>query len=190
MRLLFDGQPLLSKKRAEFSCYDYAQQKWVSCRIKPADGTQRYMMARPYAGRYRMHIVIDEDEGNPDSYAGDYVAIHYYEINPNVQDLIVDVPLLIHLTAPADNNRSIEGAFGACERPPDYTIPFLSWPRTFPIEFRWDPIVEGATYRVWITRVRCDPYERIEQIVTEETLAVSLTLELPRSESGRTHIDR
>ncbi|MGA7306875.1 MAG: hypothetical protein WBW88_18525, partial [Rhodothermales bacterium] len=122
VQLLFDGKPLLSKKYAKFSCFDYGHDKWINCRIRPGDGVQRYVMARPGRGRYRMHIDIDENEDNPDMYPGDFSVVHMLEVGPGFQGpLLIDVPQLIHLTSPANNGRSIEGAFAACDRDPDYT---------------------------------------------------------------------
>ncbi|HUF07820.1 MAG TPA: hypothetical protein VMO47_00780 [Rhodothermales bacterium] len=185
VQLLFDGQPLLSKKRADFSCFDYTHQKWINCRIEPADGVQRYVMARPAPGRYRMHVGIDEDEGNPDSYAGDYEAIHYFDFATDTRGaLLIDVPKLIHLTSPVDNGRSVEGAFGACRREPDYTVPFISWHRTAPVAFSWDPVADGAEYHVSVRRATCDPYGRLEAIATLETGFTSASFELPRNEEG------
>ncbi|MGA7307177.1 MAG: hypothetical protein WBW88_20090, partial [Rhodothermales bacterium] len=185
VQLLFDGKPLLSKQHAKFRCFDYGHDKWINCRIRPGDGVQRYVMARPGQGRYRMHIDIDENEDNPDMYPGDFSVVHMLEVGPGFQGpLFIDVPQVIHLTSPANNGRSIEGAFAACDRDPDYTVPFLSLERTVPVAFSWDPVADGAEYSITVFRARCDPYRRLEPLTSSVVETTAVSIGLPPNEPG------
>lgn len=185
VQLLFDGSPLLSKKHAKFSCFEYGQDKWVNCRIRPSEGVQRYAMAKPGPGRYRIHVDVDENEDNPGMYPGDFSVVHMLEVGRSFRGpLLIDVPEVIHLTTPADNGRNIEGAFGACKRDPDYTAPLLSFDHRVPVTFGWDPVAEGARYSISVFRARCDPYARLDALTTQTVGSTTVTVDLPPNKPG------
>ena len=162
LQLLFDGEPLVVAATPEFACLDRTRDKWIGCRIeREADGN-RYVLARPAPGEYTLHIKIDENTKNPARFPGDYDVFYPFEVTAATPaELRVDVPKLIRVTAPWDNDRDLNGMLAKpWSEKPGFRISGPSASGVAAVTFDWDSIVPGAEYHYIITTARNDPYHR------------------------------
>ena len=94
----------------EFACLDRTQDKWIGCRIQPETDGNRYVLSRPEPGEYTLHIKIDENTKNPSRFPGDYDVFFPFEVTATTPaELRMDMPKLIRVTAPWDNDRDLDG---------------------------------------------------------------------------------
>ncbi len=186
VQLLFDGKPLRITATPNFTCLDRNSHKWIGCRITPDPGTDGYVMERPAPGSYTLHIEIDENGTNPGRFPGDYDVFHPFEVTADAPAVLrVDVPKLIHVTSPWDNNRNMDGML---TRPwsekPAIEPGSRSTSRTALVTFTWNAVAEGAEYRYVIQNTRDTPYERGPDVVRGTTRKTAVTLRLPYSPDG------
>ena len=128
VELRFDGRPFEPVAVPDFTCFSATLARWVSCRVRKGEGPGLYALERPEPGAYRMHVSIDENPANPRRYPGDYEAQPRFEVTAEGPErLIVDLPRLIHLTRPGDNDRSLEGMLRGCATEPALETPRHSW---------------------------------------------------------------
>ena len=149
VQLLFDGKPLRITAAPNFTCLDRNSHKWIGCRITPDPATDGYVMERPAPGSYTLHIEIDEDGTNPGRFPGDYDVFHPFEVTADAPAVLrVDVPKLMHVTSPWDNNRNMDGML---TRPwsekPAIEPGSRSTSRTALVTFTWNAVADGAEYR-------------------------------------------
>ncbi len=189
LSLQFDGKRLESTATPDFSCYSYTTNKWINCGIEYNESAGGYLMRRPALGKYRMHVSIDENKSNPRRYPGDFEAILKFEVTENTPEtLTVNVPRLIHLKSPGNNNQSMEGILGPCEKKPVFETPlFFLGPGTR-IPFSWDPVVDGAQYSYEIYRAQCSPFQWGEKIAFDKIAGSMITLDLPPNEDGEFYL--
>ncbi len=186
VQLLFDGKPLRITAAPDFTCLDRNSHKWIGCRITPDPATDGYVMERPAPGRYTLHIEIDENGTNPGRFPGDYDVFHPFEVSADAPAVLrVDVPKLIHVTSPWDNNRNMDGML---TRPwsekPAIEPGSRSTSRSALVTFTWNAVAEGAEYRYVIQNTRDTPYERGPDVVRGTTRKAAVTLRLPYSPDG------
>ncbi len=180
--LRFDGQALESTAPPDFTCFSATANRWVSCGVKRGEGPGVWVLEGLVPGRYRLHVSIDENPGNPRRFPGDYEAQHRFEVTERGPErLAVDVVRLIHLTRPGDNARALEGMLTSCATQPVFETPRHSWGPTAQVEFAWEPIVAGAEYRVSVTAVSCSQPDRQREVLRTTTGALTVTLPLPPS---------
>jgi hypothetical protein len=99
LELRFDGRPLDPQAPPDFSCFDYARNRWTSCRVERTPTPGAYTLGGLLPGKYRLHVSIDENPANPRRHPGDYEAQPVFEITADGPERItVDMPRLIHLT--------------------------------------------------------------------------------------------
>ena len=151
MRLFFDGTPLRITAAPNFTCLDRNSHKWIGCRITSDPATDGYVMERPPPGSYTLHIEIDEDGTNPGRFPGDYDVFHPFEVTADAPAVLrVDVPKLMRLKLPWDNNRNMDGML---------TLPWSEKPaiepgsrsasRTALVTFTWNAVAEGRSTATW-----------------------------------------
>ena len=181
IQLLFDGQPLVVEATAEFACLDRTRDMWIGCRIQQEADGNRYMLARLEPGEYTLHIKIDENKKNPARFPGDYDVFFPFEVTANTPvELRVDVPKLIRVTAPWDNDRDLNGMLAR----PWSEKPALRLSRetgTATVTFEWEAIAPEAEYSYIITTARNDPYAEGPEVVRGTTHETKVTLRLPPS---------
>lgn len=179
--LLFDGEPIRVTTEPEFACLDRTQGKWIACPVTRDDDSQRYRMPIPAPGEYTLHVKIDENRKNPARFPGDYDVFHPFQIDDGAPaELRINVPRLMHVTAPWDNDRDLNGMLA---RPwaekPAFTIDPRSGLAT--VTFEWDEVVAGAEYRYRVVTARNDPYFEGAEIERSTTGRTKVTLRLPPS---------
>jgi hypothetical protein len=110
VQLLFDGKPLQTTARPEFSCLDTNRNAWIRCTVTTERWPDRYALAQPAPGRYVLHVTVNDNRGNPARFPGDYEVFHRFEVTPGAPvALSVDMPKLIRLRPPWDNSRDLAG---------------------------------------------------------------------------------
>ena len=80
VQLLFDGKPLQTTARPQFSCHDDLRNAWIGCKVEPEPGAGGYRMERPVPGTYTLHVEIDENRDNPARFPGDYDVFQQFEV--------------------------------------------------------------------------------------------------------------
>lgn len=183
VRLLFDGAPLQTKATPEFSCRADDRQEWFSCGIRPATAVGAYTMPRPAPGRYTLHLEIDENPDDPARYPGDYDVFHSFKVNGNSPlELVIDVPRLLHVTAPWDNAHPLDGMLTApADAKPSFDTPRYALPPRAVVAFSWEPVVAGAQYEYIVAEARDAPHEHGPELFHGITSATVVTLRLPPS---------
>jgi hypothetical protein len=181
IQLLFDGQPLVVTAMPEFACLDRTHGKWIGCRIQREADASRYLLTRPEPGEYTLHIKIDENKKNPARFPGDYDLFHPFEVTAGSPiELKVDVPKLIRVTAPWDNDRDLNGMLAR----PWSEKPALRISResgTATVTFEWEAVAPDAEYSYAITTARSDPYIEGPEVARGTTYDTRLTLRLQPS---------
>lgn len=178
VRLDYGGEPLTSMSKPEFSLR--GPQGWMGIDIQPnGDGT--FTMQRPAPGRYMIHAEIDEDKSNPGNYPGDYNVFQEFEVtDTEPAQLSVPMSRLLHVTAPWDNAKGLDGMLTA----PFPSKPLLEMPRfrlTLPLVFRWEPVTSGAQYRYTLSRASPGG---VVQLLQKDTPDTTVTLHLAPSAPG------
>jgi hypothetical protein len=181
IQLLFDGQPLVVSASPEFACLDRTHDKWIGCPIqREADG-HRYVLTRPEPGEYTLHIKIDENTKNPARFPGDYDVFFPFEVTATTPlELQIDMPKLIRVTAPWDNDRDLNGMLAR----PWSEKPALRISRELgaaTVTFKWEAVAPDAEYSYIVTTARNDPYLEGPEIARGTTYDTTLTLRLPPS---------
>jgi len=181
IQLLFDGQPLAVSASPEFACLDRTHDKWIGCRIqRETDGT-RYVLTRPEAGEYTLHVKIDENTKNPARFPGDYDVFFPFEVTATAPvELRIDMPKLIRVIAPWDNDRDLNGMLAR----PWSEKPALRLSResgTATVTFEWEAVAPDAEYSYNVTTARNDPYAEGPEVARGTTHDTKLTLRLPPS---------
>ena len=181
IQLLFDGQPLAVTAAPEFACLDRTHDKWIGCRIRPeADGT-RFVLTRPEPGEYTLHIKIDENKNNPARFPGDYDLFFPFEVTASTPvELRVDLPKLLRVTKPWDNDRDLNGMLARpwSEKPAIRISPGAG---TATVTFEWEAVAPNAEYSYIITTARNDPYVEGSEVARGTTQDTIVTLRLPQS---------
>jgi tetratricopeptide (TPR) repeat protein len=191
LELRFDGQPFDPKAPPEFTCLSASLGRWVGCRVDRADGPGAYVLTRPAPGKYRLHVSIDENGANPRRFPGDYeggVDIVVTETEP--ARVVIDLPRLIHLTRPGDNGRPLEGMLTGCATEPRFETPRFSWGPTATVEFGWEPIVNGAEYRLSVVARSCGPAQGQREVWSEKTAATTVAVAVPPSTNDEHYVFR
>ncbi len=181
IQLLFDGEPLRVTTPPEFACLDRSRGQWIACPVRRDDDGQRYRMPIPAPGEYTLHVKIDENSKNPARFPGDYDVFHPFEVGDGVPtELLVNVPRLMRVTAPWDNNRDLNGMLARpwAEKP---AVTINPRSRLATVTFEWDEVVPGAEYRYHLTTARNDPYLEGPEIERATTGRNKVTLQLPPS---------
>jgi hypothetical protein len=181
IQLLFDGQPLVVTAKPEFACLDRTHDKWIGCRIQPAADGGRYILSRPEPGEYTLHVKIDENTKNPARFPGDYDGFFQFEVTADATaELRIDMPKLIRVTAPWDNDRDLNGMLArSWSEKPSLRISPDSGMAT--VTFEWEAVARDAEYSYSITTARNDPYVDGPEVVQGTTHETKLTLRLPPS---------
>jgi hypothetical protein len=181
IQLLFDGQPLAVTAAPEFACLDRTRDKWIGCRIQPEADSTRFVLTRPEPGEYTLHIKVDENKKNPARFPGDYDVFFPFEVTASTPvELRVDMPKLIRVTKPWDNDRDLNGMLAQ----PWSAKPAITTSRgsgMASVTFRWDAIAPDAEYSYAITTARNDPYVEGSEVARGTTHDTSVTLRLPPS---------
>jgi hypothetical protein len=181
IQLLFDGQPLVATATPEFACLDRTHDKWIGCRIQPEADGNRYILSRPEPGEYTLHVKIDENKKNPARFPGDYDVFFPFEVTASTPEgLRIDMPKLIRVSAPWDNDRDLNGMLSRpwSEKP---AIRLERESATAPVTFEWEAVAPDAEYSYVITTARNDPYLEGPEVVRGTTHDTKLTLRLPPS---------
>jgi len=185
LRLLFDGQPLRTAAAPEFTCFDEGRRTWIGCHVRGSAETG-FVLERPPAGRYTLHVQIDENTTNPARFPGDYDVFHSFAVtdtSPLVEN--VDVHRLMRVTEPWDNDKGLDGMLTSpWSGKPAFDTPRVSWSRKVAVTFRWDPVVRDAEYKYVVFATRASPYERGPELLRGQTRERSVTLFLPQSREG------
>jgi hypothetical protein len=181
IQLLFDGQPLVVTATPEFACLDRTHDKWIGCRIQPEPDSKRYVLSRPEPGEYTLHVKIDENKKNPARFPGDYDVFFPFEVTASTPaELNIDVPRLIRVTAPWDNDRDLNGMLARpWSEKPALRISPQSGMAT--VTFEWEAVADDAEYSYSITTARNDPYIEGPEVARGTTNSTRLTLRLPQS---------
>jgi len=181
IELRFDGQPLVVTSMPEFACLDRTRDKWIGCRIERSADGDRYVLSRPEAGEYTLHIKIDENTKNPARFPGDYDVFFPFEVTASTPiELRIDMPKLIRVTAPWDNDRDLEGMLARpWSEKPGLRIARESGMAT--VTFEWEAVAPDAEYTFSITTARNDPYLEGPEVVRGTTHDTKVTLRLPPS---------
>lgn len=191
LELRFDGRAIDPKEKPDFSCFSYTLDRWVTCRLQKADAPGAYVLEALAPGKYRMHVSVDENPANPRRYPGDYEAQIPFEVTPmGPGRLAVDLALLIHLTRPGDNARSLEGMLTGCATQPQFETPRHSWGPVANINFAWEPIVAGAEYRYFLLAGSCARGGTQREILGAKTGMTTIALTLPPSADNEYYIFR
>ena len=191
LELRFDGQPFDPTAPPEFSCFDETRGDWVGCALQKAPARGAWWLARPGPGRYRLHVSIDENPANPRRYPGDYEGHVSFEVTgTGPERLVVDLPRLIHLLRPGDNDRSLEGMLTSCATQPRFETPRYAWTPAATIELAWTPIVAGAEYRYTVSTFDCNPPSLRQEVVSATTGATTVALALRPSAAGEHYVFR
>src|SRR6185503_6377843 len=178
----FDGRPLESTAPPDFTCFSATANRWVNCGVKRGEGPGGWVVQGLVPGRYRLHVSVDENPANPRRFPGDYEAQHRFEVTERGPErLTVDVVRLIHLTRPGDNARALEGMLTSCATQPTFRTPRLAWDPRARVEFAWEPIVEGAEYRVSVTAASCSQPDRQREVLHTTRTTTEVTVTLPPS---------
>jgi hypothetical protein len=177
VELLFDGEPLQATAKPEFSFRDDNRNEWIGCDITPEPGASRYVMTRPAPGKYTLHVEIDENKDNPARFPGDYDVFHHFEVSSDSPAVVsVDVLKLIHVTAPWDNNKDLDGMLTHVwsEKP--------QAGRT--VTFKWDPVAPLAEYNYEVYRFKGSSCDQSSEVVRGTTHDANVTLRLPVTAPG------
>ena len=179
VQLRFDGQPLATTAPPEFSCHDDNSDEWIGCKIAPGAATGGYVLTRPAPGTYTLHVAIDENQDNPARFPGDYDVFQQFVVTTDTPVVLnVEMPKLMHTTFPWDNNINLEGmlTLPASGKRVIETLP-RSRTHTASVNFQWDAVAPGATYRYTI-------YDGGDT-VHGTTRNTNVRLRLPRSADGQ-----
>lgn len=181
IQLLFDGQPLVVSAAPEFACLDRTHDKWIGCRIQREADAARYVLTRPEAGEYTLHIKIDENTKNPARFPGDYDVFLPFAVTATTPvELRIDMPKLIRVIAPWDNDRDLNGMLARpWSEKPALRISRESGAAT--VTFEWEAVAPDAEYSYIITTARNDPYLEGPEVARGTTYDTKLTLRLPPS---------
>jgi len=191
LELRFDGRPLDPQAPPDFSCFDYARNRWTSCRVERTPTPGAYTLGGLLPGKYRLHVSIDENPANPRRHPGDYEAQPVFEITADGPERItVDMPRLIHLTRPGDNGRPIEGMLTSCDKQPSFETPRYAWTPRATVEFGWEPLVPDAEYRYRVLARPCGRPGGEREVVNASTGDVAVKLALPPAGEGEQYVFR
>lgn len=180
-QLLFDGEPLRVTAKPDFACLDRTRNTWIACPVTRDDDGQRYRMLALAPGKYTLHVKVDENGKNPARFPGDYDVFHPFQVGDGVPtELLVNVPRLMRVTAPWDNNRDLNGMLA---RPWAEKPAFTINPRTglAAVTFEWEEVVTGAEYSYRVVTARNDPYLEGPEIERSTTERTKVTVRLPPS---------
>ena len=181
LALRFNGEPLTVTATPEFTCFRYAENRWVGCEARRAQQPGEYSLPSLPPGKYRLHVSIDENPANPRRFPGDYEAQKIFEVTAQVLSprIELDVPRLLHLTRPGDNARPIDGMLTGCATQPRFETARYAWTPRAKIGFGWEPVVEGAEYRYSLFALPCAAGGAQRKLIEDKTLNVTLALDLP-----------
>jgi hypothetical protein len=181
VRLFYAGLPLTYLAHPDITLR--GPQGWISSQVtQNADGS--YSMVRPGPGAYMIHVVIDENKSNPGDYPGDYNIFQDFQVTDSQPvELIVHMSKLIHVTAPWDNGKGIDGMLtGSIAQQPLLDMPPLSFKRE--IVLTWEPVTEGAEYRYTLSHTENG---EVTQLFQKDTSETSVTVRLPPSQPGQVY---
>lgn len=191
LELRFDGRVFDPQGKADITCFSYTLDRWVGCRPRKAEALGTFVLDALEPGTYRLHVSIDENPANPRRFPGDYEAQLSFEVTATGPErLVVDLARLIHLTRPGDNARSIEGMLTSCTRQPQFDTPRYSWGPAAPLDFAWDPIVDGADYRYTLFARTCGQAGAGREILSEQTSKSTVALSVPPTADGEYYVFR
>ncbi len=148
IQLLFDGKPLRTTAPPGFTCLDTARDVWINCHIAHDPGPDGYVMTRPAPGKYLLHFEIDENRKTPARFPGDYDGFFPFEVTADAPAVLrVDVPKLMRVRSPWDNNKSVDGMLTrrSSEKPAIETR-LRSGSSTATVTFKWNAVARGAEY--------------------------------------------
>jgi hypothetical protein len=191
LELRFDGRAIDPNAPPDFTCFNATLGHWVTCRVEKSETTGAYRLEGLDAGKYRLHVSVDENPRNPRRYPGDYETQVGFEVTDRGPErLVVDLARLIHLTRPGDNARSLEGMLMGCATEPAFETPRHSWGPVATVEFAWEPIVSGAEYSVTVVAASCSRPNVQRGIWSEKTQATAVTLDLSPSAEDEHYVFR
>jgi hypothetical protein len=133
------------------------------------------------SAEYTLHVKIDENKKNPARFPGDCDVFFPFEVTATRPvELWIDMPKLMRVTAPWDNERDLNGMLAR----PWSEKPALRPSResgTATVTFAWEAVAPDAEYTYTITTARNDPYSEGPEVVRGMTYGTKLTLRLPLS---------
>jgi tetratricopeptide (TPR) repeat protein len=191
LELRFDGRPFESAAEPEFTCFNATLGRWVTCRVRKAEGPGAWVLDRPEIGAYRLHVSVDANPTNPRRFPGDFeaqVRLDVTETGP--ARLVVELPKLIHLLRPGDNERPIEGMLTGCATQPAFATPRHAWWPTAKVEFAWEPVVTGGEYRYVLSATPCGRAGSPREVTRGSIDATAVELALPPSEADEHYVFR
>lgn len=181
-RLLFEGKPIRVDKKVLVSFWmrDEGSGKKAEYQMKfePADSAFYVDSLRP--GKYGVSINVDKNSSNATSYPGDYRAWANFEIK-NGYSIKRDINLdqIIHLTAPQDNNRLIEGWSVSCREKQSFGSP---------LKISWKSLGSGVRYTYIVRNNPCEPFSYGEPVAQGSTTKTSVTLRLPKTDQDKQYM--
>jgi tetratricopeptide (TPR) repeat protein len=191
VELRFDGQAFDPRASPDFTCFSVSRNSWVVCPVTKGTSPGIWALERLEPGAYRMHVGIDENPNNPRRYPGDYEAQVPFEITETGPErLVVDLPRLIHLLRPGDNDRALEGMLTGCATQPTFETPRASWGPVATIEVAWAPVVAGAEYRYTVFTASCAHAGTRREVVRHATGATAIALDLSPSAADEYYVFR
>ena len=181
IQLLFDGKPLETTARPEFSCLDTNQNTWIACTVTTARWPDRYVMARLAPGRYVLHVTINENRRNPARFPGDYDVFHRFEVTPDAPVVVERRHGEADTTSFAVGQRLRHGRDAHAAPVGQAALVTSRQSSTAAVTLSWDAVASGATYTYFVVATRDSPYERGPEVVRGTTARTSITLRLPES---------
>lgn len=181
-RLLYDGKPIGVDKNVLVSFWmrdeDTGKKADYQIKFDPADSAFYVDSLRP--GKYGVSIDVDKNSLNAISYPGDYRAWANFEIKKGYsikRDINLDQ--IIHLTAPQDNNKLIDGWSNPCGDKKSFDSP---------LKISWKSQGIGVRYTYTVRNNPCEPFSYGEPVAQGSTTKTSVTLRLPRTSQNKQYM--
>ena len=131
-------------------------------------------------GRYGVGVTIDANAENPTNYPGDYYAWKTFTTtNKPGAVMLVHMERVIRMLQPQDNNFPLPLWGNACRK----KIAFSG-----PLKFAWESLGPDVRYSYDVRRTVCEPFAMKESVVSDNTGATHVTLELPVSAPGEMYV--
>lgn len=186
LKLFFDGKPFIPSTVPVFSLFDASNNRWTRCDVSPDINGNGYVMQALCPGKYNLHIEIDENKSNPARYPGDYDIFYDFCVTPDSpSELLINMPKLIHLIAPWDNNKNLDGMLTySWDKKPSFDTPHFSLNHKTKILFSWEPVSGDAEYSYMILITNESPYKRESELLRGKTKEATVMLTLPPTQPG------
>ena len=187
---MFGDEPFLSKVKPDFACRDEGAGQWFDCALKPTKKPGEYIRKNFAAGTYVFLFGVDENKSNPKQMPGDWRANYGFKFVPSKNRQTIDVPItkLIHMVKPQSNDGPLPGSLGEnCKEKPLFIpagYPWTrEWTREMTIPFAWEPVTQGANYKIAVVRRHCETYNGQEVFRRFESIDTTYDVTLPPNET-------